>query len=43
MQTYRTHEAGIMPGEAQSLQKFVPCLDGEVTAMAAGTEKTVIV
>lgn len=32
-----------MPGVAQGLQKFVPSLNREVTSMAAGTEKSVII
>lgn len=41
--TYRTHKAGVMPGESESLQELVPCLDGEVTAVAVGPKQTVVV
>lgn len=38
-----THKAGVMPGEAQSLQELVPCFDGEVTAVAVGPEQFVVI
>ena len=41
--TYRTHKAGVVPGESQSLQELVPCLDGEVTAVAVGPKQVVVV
>jgi len=41
--TYRTHKAGIVPGGSQSVQELVPCLDGEVTAVATGPEHLVVV
>lgn len=39
----RTHKAGIVPGGSQSVQELVPCLDGEVTAVATGPEHLVVV
>lgn len=39
----RTHKAGVMPGESYSLQELVPCLDGEVTAVAVGPKQIVVV
>lgn len=39
--TYRAHEAGVVPGEPQSLQELVASLDGEVAAVAVGPEQVV--
>lgn len=41
--TYRAHEAGVVPGEAQGLQELVPGLDGEVAAVAVGSKQAVVV
>lgn len=41
--TYRAHKTGVMPGEPQSLQELVPCLDREVTAVAVGPKQSVVV
>lgn len=41
--TYRTHKAGVMPGESKSLQELVPSFDGEVTAVAVGPKQLVVV
>lgn len=41
--TYRTHKAGVMPGESQSIQELIPCLDGEVTPVAVGPKQVVVV
>lgn len=41
--TYRAHEAGVVPGEPQSLQELVPSLDGEVAAVAVGSKQVVVV
>ena len=41
--TYRTHKTGVMPGESKSLQKLIPCLNGEVTAVAVGPKHGVVV
>lgn len=41
--TYRTHKAGVVPGESQSLQELVPGLDGEVAAVAVGSKQAVVV
>lgn len=39
--TYRAHEAGVVPGEPQSLQELVPGLDGEIAAVAVGPKQVV--
>lgn len=39
----RAHKAGVMPGESQSIQELIPCLDGEVTPMAVGPKQVVVV
>lgn len=39
----RTHKAGVMPGESQSIQELIPCLDGEVAAVAVGAKQVVVV
>lgn len=41
--TYRTHKAGVMPGESQCFQELVPRLDWEVTALAVGPKQVVVV
>lgn len=41
--TYRTHKAGVMPGESQSIQELIPRLDGEVTPVAVGPKQVVVV
>lgn len=40
---YRTHEASVMPAEAQRLQEAVPCIDLEVTAPAFRAKHLLIV
>lgn len=37
------HEAGVVPGDAQSLQELVTCLDGKVAAVAVGPKQLVVV
>ena len=41
--TYRTHKAGVVPCEAQSLQEFVPSFDRKITTMTAGPKQVVII
>lgn len=41
--THRTHEASIMPAEAQRLQETIPCVDLEVTAPALRAKHLLIV
>lgn len=37
--SYRTHKAGVVPCVAKSLNKLVPSLHWEITAMALGTKE----
>lgn len=41
--TYRAHKTGVVPSEAKSLQKLVPSLDREVTAVAVSPKQVVVV
>lgn len=41
--TYRTHEAGVVPGESQRLQELVARFDGEVASVTAGAEEGVVI
>lgn len=40
---HRAHEAGVMPGKAQRLQKQVSSLDGEVASTADGAKESIVV
>lgn len=41
--TYRTNKASIVPSMAKSFNKFVSCLNWEVTAMALCAEETDVI
>ncbi len=41
--SYRTHEAGVVPGESQRLQELIARFDGEVTSVTAGAEQGVVI
>lgn len=41
--TYRTDEAGVMPGMSQGFDELVPSLHGEVAAVTLGAEQSDVV